>query len=309
MGKWMMILAAVMTISAAEVSDAVLTNKVAWTYGNAQYELAVQVNEVDYQYYKSKPRGYTYTRYTQESYGHEVLPAVAKQLWSLGASYGLSEWERVNVIAAFVQQLNYEKETGKGTVEYIKYPAETLMEGGGDCEDSAILLAALLKTLGFNAVLISPKGHMAVGIACDNCQGTYITYENQKYYYLETTYPGWSIGEMPEEFAAKACTVFPVLTTRDASLRHGPGYVSQDSYVPVVATTQPSVAPTPSKPKQQQKIEYTSDKGVVMTAKKTLVVNGQTITAYTQGDGDVQVVEEGGKVKVYSSGPSLLVLE
>lgn len=309
MGKWIVILSAVMMVSAAEVSDAVMTKDVTWTYGNATYQLSLQVGEADYQHYKSKPRGYTYTKYTQESFGHEILPAVAKQLWSLGASNGLGEWERVNMIVAFVQQLGYEKESSRNVVEYIKYPAETIMEGGGDCEDSAILLAALLKTLGFNTVLISPKGHMAVGLACDNCQGTYITYENQKYYYLETTYPGWSIGEMPEEFASKACTVFPVLASRDPSLRHGPAYVSQDTYVPVVAATQPPTKPAQTKPVPTQRVEYTSDKGVIMTAKKTLVVNGQTITAYTQGDGEVQIIEEGGKVKVYSTGASLLVLE
>jgi len=48
----------------------------------------------------------------------------------------------------------------------LKYPVETPVERG-DCEDKSILLAAILRALGYRtALLVFPDdpGHMAVGV-------------------------------------------------------------------------------------------------------------------------------------------------
>lgn len=61
--------------------------------------------------------------------------------------------------------------------EYIAKPCETILSGGGDCEDHAILLASLLEAVGIDSKIISiPEEHTFVGIRwegeiegiCDN---------------------------------------------------------------------------------------------------------------------------------------------
>lgn len=47
-------------------------------------------------------------------------------------------------------------------------------------------------------LLFVPR-HVAVGVWCEGCYGTYVRYKGKKYFYLETTYPGWELGEMPDE--------------------------------------------------------------------------------------------------------------
>ena len=49
-------------------------------------------------------------------------------------------------------------------LEYYAYPAETLYSKKGDCEDTAILCAALFKKAGFTAALLTLPGHMMAGV-------------------------------------------------------------------------------------------------------------------------------------------------
>lgn len=56
-------------------------------------------------------------------------------------------------------------EAGTGSLEYPKYSVETLVDGKGDCEDSAFLLAALLDSMGKDVVLLRYPNHLAVGVA------------------------------------------------------------------------------------------------------------------------------------------------
>jgi len=63
------------------------------------------------------------------------------------------------------------------------------------------LLVSLLNTIGFDAIMISPPGHMAAAIWCENCdEGTY-ELNGKKYVYIETTVSGWPIGKVPPQFA------------------------------------------------------------------------------------------------------------
>jgi hypothetical protein len=74
--------------------------------------------------------------------------------------------------------------------DWPRFPSEYLINGGGDCEDSTILLVALLLHFGFNPayvrmVMVSGGGHLAVGIA-----GPYSGYafdlNGESYVYAET---------------------------------------------------------------------------------------------------------------------------
>jgi transglutaminase-like putative cysteine protease len=54
-----------------------------------------------------------------------------------------------------------------GRAEFVRYPAETLLDGEADCEDKAILLAGLLasEALDCRTALVLPRGHCATLVA------------------------------------------------------------------------------------------------------------------------------------------------
>ncbi|MCS7105879.1 MAG: transglutaminase family protein, partial [Candidatus Aenigmarchaeota archaeon] len=64
-------------------------------------------------------------------------------------------------------------------IEYVLFPIETLKLRAGDCEDLAILYAALLKSIGIKTELVSLPNHMLVAF-----------YEDEKMYCVETTLLG-----------------------------------------------------------------------------------------------------------------------
>lgn len=79
--------------------------------------------------------------------------------------------------------------------EYIATPCETILTGGGDCEDHAILLASLLESVGMDSVIISiPGEHVLAGIVTDeDPQGLcekflQFTYRGKRAIPLDTTY-------------------------------------------------------------------------------------------------------------------------
>ncbi len=95
----------------------------------------------------------------------------------------------------------------KPNQNYVKYPIETLVEKCGNCEDLAILGAALMKEAGLDvALLYMPKiPHVAIGVA-GRFEGTYYEAEGKMYFYAEASNNGlpaiktFKIGEVPEKF-------------------------------------------------------------------------------------------------------------
>ncbi len=82
--------------------------------------------------------------------------------------------------------------------EYVCTPSMTLYKQSGDCEDQAILLAALMKKVGFEVALIlfygTSGGHAIVGLnlppeleAQTNSGAVYFDYYGKRYYCLEAT--------------------------------------------------------------------------------------------------------------------------
>jgi predicted transglutaminase-like cysteine proteinase len=116
-----------------------------------------------------------------------------------------NSFEQTSAILAFVQQTiayAYDKDTTPKE-EWPRYPIETLQEEVGDCEDVAILTAAIMNRLGFQVALLMLPGHCALGIAgVDNLPGAYIkdSATGKHYYYAEATGNGWRIGVLPEKY-------------------------------------------------------------------------------------------------------------
>lgn len=125
--------------------------------------------------------------------------------------YNFSERQKIMFAITFVQSLPYTEDivTAKAD-EYPRYPVETLFDRGGDCEDTAILTAAILDKMGYDVALLRFPSHMAVGIVIQGVYGRYYEYNGKKYFYLETTGENWGIGEMPTEYVNSSANVYPL---------------------------------------------------------------------------------------------------
>jgi hypothetical protein len=179
---------------------AALEREFVWESFGESETLHVRIPTELQNHYADKSRTYHYAQYVLEDAGYELSGKLAKAFEDRAADQGWSDWELINMVVDFVQSLEYQSEQG----EYPKYPVETLMDGGGDCEDTAILLAAILDKLTVNCVLLSPPGHMAVGVAIDGLPAKHYAYNGRKYYYVETTGRNWNIGAIPPAYAGAA---------------------------------------------------------------------------------------------------------
>ncbi len=168
-------------------------------------------------YYKKKPRPHRnamdyITTYCMDPDDDEALTSLAAELIARGKIAGLDKYETIELGVSFIQGLQYVSDSlSTGYDEYPRYPIETLLEQRGDCEDTSIFLATMLRELGFGSALIFVPGHCAVGIkGADTLPGMYYEVNGVKYYYLETTDTGWPIGTMPEEYHNQKAIVLPL---------------------------------------------------------------------------------------------------
>jgi hypothetical protein len=76
--------------------------------------------------------------------------------------------DRARIAVSLVQQIEYDDARADGSFFGVRYPYETLCLGRGVCSDKSVLLAALLRELGFGVALFEfdTENHMAVGIRC-----------------------------------------------------------------------------------------------------------------------------------------------
>ena len=192
-----------------------------WTFENRGYTILVAIDNQEY----NRVRGYK----RQRRYNLEYFPPLVREgtealedlvlEFSRVMSPGWSAQRKVDFVFAFVQSLPYTKDVTTGYNEYYKYAIETLAEGGGDCEDTSILMASILGGLEFEVALIwfprdlttGQEGHIAIGVKGKFKGNGYYRYGNSKYYYCETTgYGGLKLGQVPKQYKNKQATVMPI---------------------------------------------------------------------------------------------------
>ena len=94
-------------------------------------------------------------------------------------------------VTAFVQIcIDYDGDEGYSNTEYWRYPLETLCDRIGDCEDTSILLAALLDAKGLNGGVILAPGHAMAAILTTD----YVPAEPIKHYHSDIEYNGLATG-------------------------------------------------------------------------------------------------------------------
>lgn len=186
--------------------------KYMWSYKGSLWTYSASIPKSTYNYYKNLDhRSRDYAKYISDEGSKKYLSGLADTFRDAGSAKGYSASENARNVVAFVQSLPYTSDSvTTGYDEYPRYPVETLVDKGGDCEDSALLTAGILKEMRFGVVLLLLPTHMAVGVVCEEgMTGTYYTYKGSKYYYLETTASGWNIGEIPTEFKNTKVTILP----------------------------------------------------------------------------------------------------
>lgn len=174
-----------------------------WNYGKGTWAYDMNIPQSAYDYYKTVDRKNikNYSYYVTDPSDDEYLAGLAGKFKEAAEKENYSDLDMVKNIIFFVQNLQYVNDKVEtGYDEYPKFPLETLADQGGDCEDSAILLASLLRELGYGTVLIQFKDHMAVGVkGGESIPGSYYEFDGNRYYYVETTSAGWDIGDVPEQ--------------------------------------------------------------------------------------------------------------
>lgn len=170
--------------------------------------------------YKERPRQTTTSAYVSmatDPKDDDYLDQMVQFVNDKAQQYHFTEQQKIDFVVAFVQSLPYTVDSVTTSAdEYPRYPIETLFDRGGDCEDTAILTAALLDKMGYDVALLhlADVHHMATGISMSTLalpyQYWYYDYNGKKYYYIETTGEGWRIGQMPSEYTSVSAHVYPL---------------------------------------------------------------------------------------------------
>lgn len=183
-----------------------------WKYDNTEFNIICQYNIDAYNSYSQRSRYRDYVHFVNDPYDDELISQITSQIVDLAGQTGYESEVIPYITMAFVQSLPYISDSASsGYDEYTRFPFETLYNGGGDCEDSSILIASLLNDMGYDVALIQLPGHMAVGVrGGQGITGNYYEYGEVKYYYLETTDSGWDIGEIPDDYKDADALVMPI---------------------------------------------------------------------------------------------------
>lgn len=186
-----------------------------WEALGGSWWIENQISKSLGEYYKKRTgRSGEFQQYVADTYDQGVISTIVEQFESLQEEYDLSKREVVDLAVGFVQGLRYTEDSVTSSYDqYSNYPVETLIQQGGDCEDSAILMAALIQELGYGCVLLELRpsdapNHMALGILGDrSINGTYYEYNDNRYYFLETTGKGWGVGDIPDDYRDTSATI------------------------------------------------------------------------------------------------------
>lgn len=188
----------------------------AWNYGGSHWTWNLSIPKALYQAYKdvpvttrthNGPSGYGFLTTTNDDY----IKILAEKLNETTTGLNYNSYDQVSFVLAFVQSLPYTSDNvTTGHDEYPRFPIETLVDDGGDCEDTSILFATLTLALGYGTVYINPPDHYAVGILGNDISGTSFTYNDKKYYYCETTGNGFKIGQLPDEFSGQSASIYAI---------------------------------------------------------------------------------------------------
>ena len=219
-----------------------------WNFRGKHYTVLMTIDLEQYNSYAGKER-HDIPKLVEE--GRTTIGNLTREFQKTFKRYGnWSRQDRVDFVLSFVQSLPYTlDDVTTGYDEFRRYAVETLIEGGGDCEDTTILVAAILRGLGESTALIFTPGHVALGVSGDFI-GSSVTHNGIKYYYCETTGTGWTVGVLPASVGKTVEAIVPLTPSKLAPVPR-PNKVTTPESIPPKQTpeiTEPTPLTPPIKP-------------------------------------------------------------
>jgi hypothetical protein len=185
-----------------------------WSTSKWQWDLPITLSTYAEYYFRPRPPTWKdWVDMAKDPDDDYYITSMVQKINEASLLERFTESEKVEFVIAFVQSLPYTvDEVTTEWDEYPRYPIETLFDRGGDCEDTSILVAALLDRMGYDVCLLilENENHCAVGINIEGAYGSYYEDNGKKYFYLETTGEGWKIGETPPVFIDTSAYVYPL---------------------------------------------------------------------------------------------------
>ncbi|MFQ6085166.1 MAG: hypothetical protein ACE5OY_02735 [Candidatus Bathyarchaeia archaeon] len=252
------------------ISRRVITRDYRWSYRGYTWTLELEIPLSHYNAYRSvsimKRYDYSYLSTTEDHY----VKTIADTLEARYAEKGWDHNEKVDFILAFVQSLPYTSdEVTTEYDDYPRFPLETLVDNGGDCEDTSILFASLISVLGYDAIYIQPPGHLAVGVwSRESLEGGYVAHGGRRYYYCETAGEGWRMGGVPREYQGVGTQVYEIDTSRQFELQVSESSIScslSGSSISYGQSITVSGSIVPLRPYATVTLRYTAPDGYTIT--------------------------------------------
>lgn len=124
-----------------------------------------------------------YPEYVNDPEQAEAIRAIAN---SLRSQYGSGD-DAARAAISLVQHIPYDYAGMSVRSSHLRHPYQVLYDGTGVCSEKSVLLAALLKELGYGVALLSfdSESHMAVGVSCPS----QYAYRGTGYAFIESTRP------------------------------------------------------------------------------------------------------------------------
>lgn len=167
-------------------------------YKNQQINISYNANLTDY--YSTYP-DCELTVYFQPPLSEVAISSMSKFL--LPHLKNTSNAEKVNFMLDFIQQaIDYETDEKQFGHENYLFAEETICYPYADCEDRSVLLSQLVvEFTGLSTIAIVYPGHVLLGVNIkEDIPGSYVEYDNDKYYVADPTYIGAKLGMIMPEF-------------------------------------------------------------------------------------------------------------
>ena len=148
-----------------------------------------------------------------------ALSQIADSLKRLAERRQLTRTQFARAVVSFVQDIPYWYILGERSCKNVKdksfpcidgiqfgllTPTEVAYTAIGDCESKSLLLYSLLKTLGYQPMVLISKEYQHSLLALNiSSSGEYIEYKGRLYYFWETTAKGWQSGMLPPSSSNK----------------------------------------------------------------------------------------------------------
>lgn len=139
--------------------------------------------------------------FARQGIADPAVGAIAAQIRQIAVGASADPLDEIHLVMAMAQSYTYASDQEEYGGEYPKYPVETLIERRGDCEDFAILSAALLGWLGHRVALVLMRtgdtGHAAIAVGAPQpIQGLsfFLPSLGVEVFYAEVTPPGDGVG-------------------------------------------------------------------------------------------------------------------